>query len=276
MSQQTPPSSPSDSPAAPGPERADGVTGAPGAPAASGDSAPPELAAPPESQALADAAGADADAAAAAAPAAGQGRTALLRATISVGLSDGISGITSRSVAEAAGVAHSLVRYHFGTIDALITEALGLAIDEGIDRGKHLSNSMSIADFTEGLVATVESSRESLAFLFEALLESRRRPDLFPQVERYYRQYRDEFSKHVTHQDVTDQGLIDVIFFAFEGMIMKEVSYPDQAGTRRAIGWLQERVAEHTGRPVDAAPEDGAEGGAGASDDPSDDPAPGN
>ncbi|GGA70919.1 TetR family transcriptional regulator [Pseudoclavibacter endophyticus] len=187
------------------------------------------------------------------APPAGQGRAALLRATIAVGLADGISGITSRSVAEAAGVAHSLVRYHFGTIDALITEALGLAIDEGLELGCDLASAATLSEFTERLVASVIEHQDTQAFLFEALLESRRRPDLFGQVERYYRDYREAFSSHFQRLGVTDQGLIDVIFFAFKGMVMKEVAYPDQDGTRGAIVWLQNLVLQHTGVPLGGA-----------------------
>lgn len=180
------------------------------------------------------------------APAASVGRTSLLRATIAVGLADGLSGITSRSVAEAAGVAHSLVRYHFGTIDALVTEALGLAIDEGVKHGQQLADAKTLAEFTERLEASITDNRDTHAFLFEALLESRRRPELYPQVARYFREYRGAFSRQLERLGIDDQGLIDVIYFTLEGMTFKEVAYPGQLGTRGAIVWLQRIILERT------------------------------
>lgn len=182
------------------------------------------------------------------------GRTALLRAAISVGLAEGLGGITSRAVAEAAGVAHSLVRYHFGTIEALVTEALALAIDEGVEHGTELASATTLVEFTDRLTASVTDHRDTHAFLYEALLESRRRPSLYPQVERYFHEYRGAISKQLERLGLNDPGLIDVIYFAFEGMTMKEVAYPDQVGTRGAIVWLQQRVHELTNMPLGADP----------------------
>lgn len=182
------------------------------------------------------------------------GRTALLRATIDVGLDHGLSGITSRSVAEAAGVAHSLVRYHFGSIDALVTEALGLAIDEGVAHSRRLAETTTLSEFTENLSESITSHRDTHAFLYEALLESRRRPKLYPQVERYFRDYRGAISEQLRRLGVGDSALIDVVYFALEGMTLKEVAYPDQSGTRDAIVRLQQLVADLTGVPLGDQP----------------------
>ena len=178
------------------------------------------------------------------------GRTALLRATIAVGLAEGLSGITSRSVAETAGVAHSLVRYHFGSIDALVTEALGLAIDEGMAHGQRLASTTTLAEFAENLATSVTAHRDTHAFLHEALLESRRRPELYPQVERYFRDYRGAISAQLVRLGVQDSGLIDIVYFVVEGMTFKEITYPDQAGTRGAMVRLQRLIAEMTGVPI--------------------------
>lgn len=175
------------------------------------------------------------------------GRSNLLRATITVGLAQGLSGVTSRSVAEEAGVAHSLVRYHFGSIDALVTEALGLAIDEGVATGKRLTSTTTFAEFTADLAESITTHRDTHAFLYEALLESRRRPELFPQVERYFRDYRRAISEQLRRLGATDPSLIDVVYFAIEGITFKEVAYPDQLGSRAAIVRLQRLLADSAG-----------------------------
>ncbi|KAB1662597.1 TetR/AcrR family transcriptional regulator [Pseudoclavibacter chungangensis] len=175
------------------------------------------------------------------------GRAALLRATIDVGLALGLSGITSRSVAEAAGVAHSLVRYHFGSVDALITEALSLAIDEGIENARALAEVPSLTEFTRNLARSVTDSRDTHAFLYEAILESRRRPELVPQVKRYYREYREALSAPLRALGVEDEALLDMVLFAFEGMVFKEVTDSDQRRTREAIRQLRSIVARESG-----------------------------
>lgn len=179
------------------------------------------------------------------------GRGALLRATIDVGLALGLSGITSRSVAEAAGVAHSLVRYHFGSVDSLITEALSLAIDEGIDNARALAEVPTLNEFTRNLAQSVTDSRDMHAFLYEAILESRRRPELVPQVKRYYREYRDALSAPLRSLGVTDEALIDMVLFAVEGMVFKEITDSDQLRTREAVRRLRAITAIESGAPLD-------------------------
>src|SRR3712207_5466329 len=62
----------------------------------------------------------------------GQGREALLRATVHVVAREGLRGLTYRAVAEEAGVANTLVAHHFGTRDALLQAALEWAAELSI------------------------------------------------------------------------------------------------------------------------------------------------
>jgi len=183
----------------------------------SGPGGPTDAAAAPAASAPAAAASAPVD-----------GRTALLRATIAVGLGRGLGAVTSRAVAEEAGLAHSLVRYHFGSVDAMLTEALALAIDESLHDTRGLSGSASLRDLTRSLSEAVREHRDSYAFLHEALLESRRRPQLRPQVERYYSEYRTGFARQLERLGVVEPELIDVAWFALEGLIFKEISSPSE------------------------------------------------
>ena len=62
----------------------------------------------------------------------GQGRDALLAATVHVVAREGLRGLTYRAVAEEAGVANTLVAHHFGTRDALLQAALDWAAEQSI------------------------------------------------------------------------------------------------------------------------------------------------
>ncbi|MGP4029877.1 TetR family transcriptional regulator [Actinomadura sp. 3N407] len=54
-------------------------------------------------------------------------RNALLDAVIQIAGAKGIEKVTYRSVAAEAGLSHSLVRFYFGSGDAMLTEALECA-----------------------------------------------------------------------------------------------------------------------------------------------------
>ena len=174
------------------------------------------------------------------------GRSALINATLRLGLTHGLSAITSRAVAESAGVAHSLVRYHFGSIDALVTAALVVSIDEGIAARRRYAEATSLATLAQQIMDSVVQYRDVHAFLYEALLESRRRHELYPQVERYFVEYREAMTSQLLRFGVPE-GLADVAYFAIEGMTFKEVAFPDELGTIGAIEALRTLLGDDSG-----------------------------
>lgn len=180
------------------------------------------------------------------------GRAALLQATMLVGLEQGLSGITSRAVAERAGVAHSLVRYHFGSINALVTEALSFAIDEGRERTRRLGQATDLNELIHRLTASVAAQRSKHAFLYEALLESRRRPGLFPQVQRYFSEHRATVVQQLQRLGVREPVLIDLVCCTVEGISLSEVLYPGQLSSAAAMHRL-EQIVELSAEPPLAA-----------------------
>ncbi|WP_194396311.1 TetR/AcrR family transcriptional regulator [Microbacterium atlanticum] len=86
----------------------------------------------------------------------------MLEAAVDIAARDGQAAVTLRSVADAAGVAHSLVRHHFGTRHALMTEALLMRSKKDI----------------AGLVADNESIEGFFGNLEHQLTDERRRGDL--------------------------------------------------------------------------------------------------
>lgn len=180
------------------------------------------------------------------------GRAALLRTTVDVALEQGLGRVSARTVAEAAGVAHSLVRYHFGSIEALLTEALRFAIDEGIENAQAIGETSSLTEFTHRVAESVQHSRHVHAFLFEALLESRRRPELREPVARYHREYRNAVANQLRRLGVDDEAVIDIVLFALEGMVFQLITHPEQSQERAAEASRRLRVivANETGAPL--------------------------
>lgn len=154
------------------------------------------------------------------------GRMALLRATIVVVGAGGLRALTYRAVAAEAGVSHGLVRHHFGTRDQLISEAMEYAIDESLRGSSMLEPSLTIPQFAAGIETLADRESAIQVFQYELLLESRRRPELQPSVERHYRAYREAIEKQFQHFGIDDPALSEVIWFALDGIVFKQLVAP--------------------------------------------------
>lgn len=173
------------------------------------------------------------------------GRTALLRATIVVVARGGLRSLTYRAVAAEAGVSHGLVRHHFGTRDQLIAEAMEFAITQSLEGSNMLSSALTVADFAAGIESLSDREAEIQSFQYELLLESRRRPELRPIAERHYHAYRDAISRQLGRLGVVDSGLAELIWYALDGIVFKQLVLPnDVASTVAQIRKLVEAAAQ--------------------------------
>ena len=174
------------------------------------------------------------------------GRAALLSATITVVALGGLRALTYRAVAAEAGVSHGLVRYHFGTRDQLISEALDYSINESLSASNMHAQVLTPGEFAEGVETLASRQGDIHAFQYELLLESRRRPDLAPHVERYYQQYREAIARQLTNLGVTDQAMADAIWFMLDGVVFKQLVAPsDEHG---ALGYVRGLIESATRR----------------------------
>ena len=165
------------------------------------------------------------------------GRAALLSATITVVALGGLRSLTYRAVAAAAGVSHGLVRYHFGTRDQLISEALDYSIDQSLSASNMHARVLSASEFAEGVETLATTQGDIHAFQYELLLESRRRPDIAPHVERYYQQYRQAIARQLGQLGVTDQAMADAIWFMLDGIVFKQLVAPGDV--HEALGYVR-------------------------------------
>lgn len=159
------------------------------------------------------------------------GKTALLRATIVVVGNGGLRALTYRAVAAEAGVSHGLVRHHFGTRDQLLAEAMDLAIEESLKGSNMVDPSLGIDEFAQGIDTLAERESAVQAFQYELLLESRRRPELVPYVERHNQAYLDAIARQLANLGVQDDALARLVWYLLEGIVFKQLVVPEDVQT---------------------------------------------
>ncbi|WP_458779876.1 TetR/AcrR family transcriptional regulator [Arthrobacter sp. D3-16] len=166
----------------------------------------------------------------------GDGRDALLSAVIEVVGEKGLRGVTYRAVASRAGVNHTLVTHHFGSIEGLLAATMEWAIQRSIEE----TGLEKIADFDENfadaLLATVSREPELQLFQFEMLLESRRNPEVRALVERLYANYMGTVEAALRQRGLNvDDGASLAIFAALDGLMLQFLTISDPEKIRAAV-----------------------------------------
>lgn len=152
----------------------------------------------------------------------------------------GLRALTYRAVAAEAGVSHGLVRHHFGTRDQLIAAAMDFAIDESLKGSNMVDASLGIEEFAQGIDTLADRESEVQSFQYELLLESRRRPELAPYVERHYRAYMDAIVRQLANLGVRDEALSQLIWFLLDGIVFKQLVLPEDV--QPALGRVRELI----------------------------------
>jgi AcrR family transcriptional regulator len=169
----------------------------------------------------------------------GEGREALLKAAIAVVARSGLRNLTYRAVAAEAGVAHGLVRHHFGSREALIKEALHYSVTQSIDTTALESESGSLGDLARSLAKAVSDDPGIQAFQYELILEARRRPELRRDVEIYYQTYRDAVYRALSAAGIDDRDLAELVFCALDGLVFQQLALGDPAATDKGLRRLR-------------------------------------
>lgn len=117
------------------------------------------------------------------------------------------------------------MQHHFANLDALLEAALVHCVQVAIDGSWLAIGSADISDFVARLGESVRETLDEQVFQYELVLESRRRPQLRPHVDRYYEAYYD-----VTRTSLRRMGLADdpetvaVVFSAIDGLVFRAVT----------------------------------------------------
>lgn len=166
----------------------------------------------------------------------GEGKEALLAATVAVVAERGLHGLTFRAVSEVAQVNNTLISHHFGTKDALLHEAVAWATSRAI-RLSDLSAAETIdGGFARTLVELVESEPHLQLFQYEFVLEARRRPDLRDEAVALYEGYIDALEQALANQGHVDtRPLARAVFAALDGLVFQQLTVADPDSVREAI-----------------------------------------
>ncbi|GAA3787619.1 TetR/AcrR family transcriptional regulator [Streptomyces phyllanthi] len=171
----------------------------------------------------------------------GEGREALLNAAVRVVARGGLRKLTYRAVAEEAGVTHGLVVHHFGSRDALIEEALAHTIRTSLSISALEPGTGKVADFSTGLSEMVTADPGTQAFQYELLLESRRRPELLPQIRALYDEYFDATQRELSRMlpADADKALTRLVFAALDGLVLHQLVLGEPEVTDAALEQLR-------------------------------------
>ncbi|WP_431771200.1 TetR/AcrR family transcriptional regulator [Streptomyces cucumeris] len=155
----------------------------------------------------------------------GAGREALLAAAVRVVARRGLRHLTYRAVAEEAGVTHGLVVHHFGSRDALIEQALAHSVRTSLSVSAVEPGTGRATDFATGLSAMVTGDPDAQAFQYELLLESRRRPELLPQLRGLYEEYFDAAQRELSRMlpEGANRALARLVFAALDGLVLHQL-----------------------------------------------------
>lgn len=177
-------------------------------------------------------------------PSYGEGREALLRATVKVVARGGLRALTYRAVAEEAGVAHALVRFHFGSRDALIVAATEYSLPEAIRVGGLESTSSDVDDYASQLYDVAVTEADLTLFQYEVILESRRRPELRPVVRELYEGFWKAATEDLRHRGLdADDDLGVLVFAALDGLVFQTVSMDEPQHIEGPLKRLRQLLA---------------------------------
>ncbi len=169
----------------------------------------------------------------------GTGREALLEAAVRVVARQGLRQLTYRSVAKEAGVNHGLVTHYFGSIDELTAQALRRSLDSSVPSVTPEPGSGRLDLLGDGLAEFVAEQPETQAFQYELTLESRRRPELAPQVRELYDGYRAAIRAELAAAGLDDEGLAALVFAALDGLVFQQICGVDELPTERVLDTLR-------------------------------------
>jgi AcrR family transcriptional regulator len=153
----------------------------------------------------------------------------------------GFAGLTYRAVAAEAGVTHGLVSYHFGSLEAMISEALALAADEAIRDSRMAISSGELDGFAKSISTLVSEQTEAQSYQYELTFEARRRPELAGQIRALYENYYAVVEHSLIALGIPrDRALTRLVFAALDGLVLQQLIFGDAAATDHSIERLRE------------------------------------
>nr|WP_246319532.1 TetR/AcrR family transcriptional regulator [Nocardioides kongjuensis] len=159
----------------------------------------------------------------------------MLDAAIHIAGTLGTDQVTYRSVAARIGVAHSLVRFHFGTREAMLTAAFERAARHDA-AAAHL-RADDVSDLAGDLVALLADDPARQLLQYDFLLRAARGHGSLPDVAALYDHYIAQVAATLDSSGIDDPdgSLADLVFAALDGLVLQHFVYGDSARTQVAL-----------------------------------------
>lgn len=189
-------------------------------------------------------------------------REALIRGAVRVIARGGLRGMTLRAVATEAQLSHGLIRFHFGSRDALIEATMDYAARQSLSGATATTVTADTDDLTEigsHLRDVAEDAEETLAFQLEMLAEARRRPELLPLARRMITGYEEAVSAQLKAHRYDDPDLVILVASAMDGLVQRQTVTGDSESTERVMEMLRSVLRL---MPQSSAPDDVGSAGA--------------
>jgi AcrR family transcriptional regulator len=189
-------------------------------------------------------------------------RTKLLEAARTLLRERTYGNITARDLVAASNTNLGSIGYHFGSKEALLNEAIGLAFEEWADaiiRATHIDpgpGPLSLTDSLRTVLDEYDSIRPFFHAYIEALARSARSPELRQQLAAHYNRQRDRVAGLLTGSldDTTDPNnarhLASVMIATVDGLLIQTFIDPDNAPTSHDLA----TATGHTPNPEHGHP----------------------
>jgi len=175
----------------------------------------------------------------------GGGRDALIDAAAELIAEQGLRGVSHRTVADRAGVAHGLVRHHFKTLDSLVLEAVRRAGEESITLSLLEPGTGDLGDLAAGLPGHVRDEPYKHAMSYELAREGLRRADLGEVMRGVYDDYVDAVRRELERAGINEEtdALARVVFAALDGLVLQQIVRGRPGDLESGIARLRELLA---------------------------------
>lgn len=180
-------------------------------------------------------------------------RTALLDAAERLMVENGYAAVTSRKVAEAAGLKPQLVHYYFRTMDELFLEMFRRRADEGVRTQR------ALLDCPQPLWALWQFSTDPqiAAYTTELLALANHRKELRAELARYSAELRAEaqvmvektFANSSTRYGDVPPAVAIVVLTSVSRVVMMEESMGFSDGHRESFAFIESILTELEGEP---------------------------
>lgn len=176
----------------------------------------------------------------------GDGREALLRATVAVVADKGLRGMTFRAVADEAGVNNALIAHHFGNREGLLSAALEWSTEFSIEATELPRATERFSIFEKSLSLTATTHRKLLTFQYEMIIEASRNERFREPVMKLYRSF---FEAFMPKQAIKANALRRAKFATLDGLVLQMVAGAISQeefydSVHAAASWLSQSDAE--------------------------------